>query len=174
MQDADFKEWLMWHAGGGAVLLIVLGVIILWVGSDIASRVTQIQAQRQQLENRLAALDSLVALRSGEEQAAAMLPQLQAALPSKDQLINFSQFLQSLAAADKLTLGFSFGAETASTAQMPGSASFTATLSGSYANFLKFLSAAETGPYYIDTHSIDVTSENGKTGIIVHGSVYSQ
>ena len=174
MQSKDFKQWLIWNAGGGAAVLAVLFVLILSIGGDMSSRAGKIKMQRQDLEARLQSLDSLVSLRSGADRAGRLLPRLQDSLPSRDQLISFSKYLEAQARQNSLTFIFSFDTETPSTDAVPGINGFSMTLNGAYADYVRFLKSIEGGQYVINFGSMDISEKGNRFEILIKGKVFSQ
>ena len=174
MQSKDFRQWVIWNAGGGAAVLAVLLLLVLLVGRDISSRSGKIRIQRQDLEIRLQSLNSLIALRAGSDRAARLLPKLQGALPSKDQLIYFSKYLETQAKKNNLVPSFLFESEVAGTESVPGMNSFSLTLTGKYADYLRFLKSLEDSDYYINFSSIDIAEKESAFEILVKGKVFSQ
>ena len=174
MNNNYFKNWLLWNVGGGAAALAVLGIILLLIGADISRRAADIEVQRQSLSGRLQTLSSLVSLRSGSERAKDLLPKLQNSLPSKDQLIGFSKFLESIARTNQLSFNFSFLDEITSAENTPSANNFSMTLSGSYADFLRFLKAIEASQYYMGFNSFEVVSKGKGYEAVIRGKVFSQ
>lgn len=174
MQSKDFKQWLIWNAGGGAAVLAVLFILILLIGGDISSRAGKIRAQRLDLEARLQSFNSLVSLRAGADRAGRLLPRLQDSLPSKDQLIGFSKYLEGQAKQNNLAPAFSFDSETPSAGAIPGINGFSLTLNGAYADYVRFLKAVESGKYFINFASMDISEKGNKFEILIKGKVFSQ
>ncbi len=174
MQSKDFKQWIIWNAGGGAAVLAVLFILILSVGGDMSSRAGKIRMQRQDLEVRLQSFNSLISLRAGADRAGRLLPQLQNSLPSKDQLISFSKYLETQAKQNNLTFLFSFDSETPSTDSVPGINGFSMTLNGAYADYVRFLKSVEGGKYFINFGSMDISEKGNRFEILIKGKVFSR
>lgn len=174
MDNNYFKKWIIWNVGGGVAALFVLGVMILLIGRDISSRASLIEVQRQNLAGRMQTLNSLVALRAGADRAKDLLPKLQNSLPSKDQLLGFSKIMESMARANQLNFNFSFLDEIVSMDNAPSVNNFSMTLSGAYADFLKFMKAIEGSQYYLGFNSIEVSSKGREFEMVVRGKVFYQ
>lgn len=174
MQSKDFKDWLMWNAGGGAAILAVLLLAVFLVGSDLNSRSEKIDLRRADLEARLQSLNSLIALRAGSDRAGRLLPKLQEALPSRDQLINFSKFIETQARQNRLEWVFVFESETPATKTVPGINEFSLSMSGTYADFVRFLKALESSAYYVNISTLDIAEKEKNFEILMKGKVFSQ
>ena len=174
MQSKDFKQWLIWNAGGGAAVLAVLFILILSIGGDLSSRAGKIKMQQQDLEARLQSFNSLISLRAGADRAARLLPQLQNYLPSRDQLISFSKYLESQAKQNNLTSAFVFEAETPAVNSVPGINSFSLILKGTYVDYVRFLKSLDAGKYYINFGSMDISEKENRFEILIKGKVFSQ
>lgn len=169
-----FKNWLIWNVGGGAAAIFAIGALLLLIGYDISRRTADIELQRQDLTARFTAIDSLISLRAGSDRAKDLLPKLQNSLPSKDQLIGFSRFLESIARADKLGFNFSFLDEIPSSENTPSTNNFMMTLSGSYADFLNFLKTAEASQYFMGFNTFEIVSKGPVFEIVIKGKVFAQ
>ncbi len=174
MQSEDFKNWLIRNGGGGAGALVVLLILVFLVGGDISSRADRIRSQKRDLEARLQSLNSLITLRAGADRAARLLPKLQEALPSKDQLIGFSKYIDTLARQNKLSAVFLFESETSGTDSVPGINSFSLTLGGTYNDYVKFLKSLEESNYFVNFSSMDISEKENKFEILIKGKVFSQ
>lgn len=174
MQGEDFKKWLMVNAGGGAAVLAAALVLIFLVGGDVSSRAESIKVQKQDLETRLQSLNSLIALRSGADRARRLLPKLQEALPTKDQLIGFSKYIGTQARQNNLTAAFAFDSEVAATAAVPGMNGFSLTLNGAYDDYVRFLKSLESSSYFVNFSSMDISEKDNKFEILSKGKVFSQ
>ena len=176
MQNNDFKQWLIWNAGGGAAVVGLLVFFLLLIGSDISSRSAGIGEDRHDIKARVQALNSLVTLKTEAERADRLLPQLQNALPAKqsDRLLEFSKFLESIAKANQLSnFGFAFENEVSSTETTPGINNFIVTLAGQHSNLLKFLKSIENGSYFVSFANLDLTAKEGRFDMMLKGKVFS-
>lgn len=176
MRNKDFKQWLIWNAGGGGAAVGLLIIFLLLVGSDISSRAAGIGKNRENIKLRIQALNSLATLKTEAERADRLLPQLQNALPAKqsDRLLGFSKFLESGAKANQLSnFGFAFENEVSSTETTPGINNFILTLSGQHSNLLKFLKSVESGSYFVGFMNLDLASREGKFDMTLKGRVFS-
>lgn len=174
MDNNYFKKWLIWNLGGGAVVIFVTLAVLLLVGSDIFARASNIELQRKNLAARFMAIDSLIALRAGSVRAEDLLPRMQNSLPSKDQLIGFSRFLESIARTNKLNFNFSFLDEIAGSETAPSTNNFMMTLSGSYTDFLNFLKEAEASQYFIGFNSFEIVSKGPVFETVIKGKIFAQ
>ncbi|MBU6141965.1 type 4a pilus biogenesis protein PilO [Patescibacteria group bacterium] len=170
----DFKKWILKNAGIGAAVLAVLLVVLFVLGGDISGRVASIQEKRQTLIDRVEALNSLADLRTGSEKANALLPKLQESLPTTDQLIGFSDYLQTTAQQNNLTFAFSFTDEIPGNDTTPSTNDFIVTLTGQYTDFLAFLKEIEASKYFIGVTSVDVTARQSGYDMLLKGKVFAQ
>ncbi|OGY63934.1 MAG: hypothetical protein A3I89_00550 [Candidatus Harrisonbacteria bacterium RIFCSPLOWO2_02_FULL_41_11] len=172
----EFRHWLLKNLGVSAVVFLALAGFIILSGRDISGKAAIIQVRRQEVAQRLKALESLALLRADAKQAEKLLEKLHSALPAKDQLIKFSKNLESFAKKNGLGFGFAFESETKSTETMPGANNFVVTVSGNYENFTKFLKLIEQSDYFVNFESFNLLSEGDKKGYAatLRGKVFSQ
>lgn len=168
----DFKKWAIFQSSllGGAILLI--SILIMLLGFDINSRTSNILEERKEILSRSTIAESLALLKSDAEKASPYTSILENTLPTKDQLIVFSRELDSLAKGRRLSFGFNFGKETASTVSEPGFNDFKAVISGPYAELVNFLKDIKKSRYLVKFTNVDIV-ENGKDfEMSVVGSVF--
>ncbi|MDP3956427.1 MAG: hypothetical protein Q8P97_00340, partial [bacterium] len=88
---SDFKKQLVLEGGILLVIMVVLGGGMLYFYFSINSNLEAIVSVRQQIALRQQSFDDLAQLRKEAGAASAILPQLQAKLPAKDKLFDFSK-----------------------------------------------------------------------------------
>lgn len=132
--------------------------------------------QKQELAARFLAFESFASLRTESEKASQLLSALQISLPTQDELIGFSKYLEDLAGNNQLEFGFAFGPETIATEQAPGTNNFTITARGNYLDFVRFLRSIEQGKYFIGLDSFNFNKRGGKNEfeILARGKVFSR
>ena len=170
----EFKNWLFKSLAVSGISILILVILVLVLGSDLAKRAEKIKNRRLDLAVRLQTLGSLAALRIDSQKAEKLLINLQETLPSKDQLIGFSKTLESIAKNNKLGFGFSFGPEQAGTESSPGTNYFNLTGSGSYGNFINFFKSIERGRYFVGFDSVDLITKGKDFELVAGGKVFSQ
>lgn len=171
----EFKQVLIRNGIIGGTLILITVILLLFLKGDISDRTMKIQNQRKDLASRLSIVESLAALRKDSVKAENLLTTLQNSLPTKDQLFGFSRALENSAKSNQLGFGFSFETEIAGTDSTPGINNFIFTVSGSYANFIRFLKSIETSNYFVDFNSFDLSQKgNNNYEIISRGNVFSQ
>lgn len=170
----DFKKWLWRNSLASGIAAAALAAFTLLLGMDIEKRAELIRVQRRNLGLQLRSIESLALLRKDAGKADQLFQSLQNVLPSKDQLINFSKNLETIAKDNRLGFGFVFGAESAGKDNEPRVTHFTLTSSGPYSSLLRFLRAIEGGEYLVKINSVDIIEKGNSFEMILRGMVFSQ
>jgi len=156
-------------------VLLFSGTLIIF-GRDIQARVAHIEVVRRDRAIRLQVIDSLAQLRAGAPQAEKLFPKLQNILPSRDELVSFTDIVESQAERYDITASFKFGEEQESGDGEPGQHTFVLNTAGFLRPFSQFMNSFESLNYIVSVDSIVLSRENNETPfrITAHGSVFSQ
>lgn len=152
-------------------ILILVG-LLFFLRVDIKNTVLEINQKRDDLTMRSSSLSSAAELKADFKKASEYFSLLENILPSRDNLLLFSKELEYLAANNDLEFGLTFGKETLSKSQEPGSLYFRLVLVGGYDNFVSFLKDMEKGRYFIDFNNIDITKKGEVFTGIIQGMVF--
>ena len=155
---SDFKKQLVLEGGILLAIIAILGGGILYLYFLINGNLATIHSDRVKINWRQQDLNTLVQLRKGANAASAMLPQLQAKLPSKDKLFDFSKTLEQMAKSRNLQFGFSFGGEVSGGASAPSFVPFQIATGGDVRAIEAFLEDVERSNYLVVITDVDLNS----------------
>lgn len=143
-------------------LMALLAASAFLVGYDLSKRSETVQIAQEELAFRETAGQSLATLKEDNEKAKPLFEKLGRFLPPFQELEKFPEELQAFAKKNAVSLAkISFGEVIAAVNDKPGVLIFNFEVSGSYANFLKFIGDLN-GNYRIALDSIDL-SRQGQT-----------
>ncbi len=151
---------------------VILGGILVFVGSDINRRAEQIIQTRKDLLFRLQLTETLALLRKDSQGAQNYTYELNNILPSRDQLISFPRDLSIIARQNKIELNTSLGKESVGDGNL-AQTNFNLTGQGLSDNFIAFLKSAETANYFINLDSIDFIQQDNAFRTMINGRVFS-
>lgn len=160
---------------GIAILIITPLVIGVWyVKSLIKSTTDTIVQSRKQFAERAASLNALVGLRDQYESfGKAYLNVLRNVIPIKDELINISKELESLAAKNDLGFGFSFKGEKDPSDGELGYIEYSLNISGDSINQIQsFIKDLDEFKYINTVDSLKLNRKNEEIEGNVEGRVY--
>ncbi len=173
MRDT-FKKRFFTSLAIGLGGFIVLVVVTLLVGQNISLRGKHIQADRQEIEARVLAIESFTELKENFKNARSYFSVLENILPEQDQLFSFPNELKSFAEQYQLKLDLNFQTQIASTDTEPGYVTFGLTAKGSLDNILKFLKSLKTYRYFLKLNRVDLTHSQDSYSLIADGQVFSR
>ena len=167
------KKFLTELAVSG-IIIIALSVGMLFFGSNIKKFSAKLENSKGELNSRGRAVGRLAELRrSKEEVETPYLTILYNLIPKKDELINISKEIQSLADAEQLTFGFSFTGETQGDENGLGSVRFFINEKGSSKEkVLGFIEALKNFQRLLTLEEISWSESREKTQATVKGSVF--
>jgi Tfp pilus assembly protein PilO len=154
---ADFKQEFIKKLLIALLLIAVpLGGLIFF-GWNMNRRAEEIKKQRQELTDRSAELSLFARLQSQSAKAESYFSILENILPGRDQLFDFPREMEKLANQEGIGFGFTFGAETPSSADQPGRMSFTIVSQGSLLKIFRFIKAIENSRFLVNFQRFDFT-----------------
>ncbi|MBI2033883.1 MAG: hypothetical protein HYT13_02170 [Candidatus Liptonbacteria bacterium] len=122
---------------GSAVAFYVLGI-------QLSSLSAKVAREKGLIAQRTGVVDILAELKKVAPEAEPYSRAMDSLLPTQDQLLGFSIYLDALAKNYGVSLGFNFQGETnAAQKDSPGSLGFALSLTGGLSNNLEFLKALE-------------------------------
>ncbi len=151
---------------------VILGGILIFVGSDISRRTEQIIQARKNLLFRLQLTETLALLRKDSQEAQNYTYELNNILPSRDQLISFPRDLSIIAKQNKIELNTSLGKESVGDGNL-AQTNFNITSQGSSDNFIAFLKSVEITNYFVNLDSIDFIQQENTFRAMINGRVFS-
>ena len=171
---AGFKKRLLIKSGIAAAIILALAIFIILLNTDINKHIDEIIAANQEFALRSQTFNLLSSSNTDLKRAQPLLETLQTILPSKDQLITFPDELQKSANGYGVSVGFSFGSETPSTATQPGNIKFTMTLAGSFTDIVQYLKFIEGHRYFIRLDSVDIRRETINFSLLTGGVIFTK
>lgn len=171
----SFKRQLILSFGVIIASVAVATVAIYIVSGDIASQVQKIQADRALINQNSGALDVVADLRDQVPQADSYAAAIDQLLPNQDGLIGFSNWLDTIAAANQVSASASFaGGPTPPSASVPGELSFSLQVSGSLANITTFLNdiEAKSPGFLLEISSFNIVPSGGNEELTAQGNVF--
>lgn len=173
----SFKKqlWMSFGIIFGTVVIVSIGLYFL--SSNLDAQASKIIADKALIARQVALLGSLAELKEDAPQAAAYTTAANTLLPSRDELINFPQWLTTLGQSHNVSVSFSFqGGTVPATDAAPGSDGFSLTVNGAIADLSAFLDDLEVhAPFLVTIDSFDLVN-NGAAGyrLSAQGKVFSQ
>ena len=155
---SDFKKQLVLKGGILLGIIIVLGSGILYFYFSINRNLEIITSVRKEITLRQQSFEDLSQLRKEARVASVILPRLQAELPSKDKLFDFSKTLEQMAKSRNLQFGFSFGGEVSGGASAPSFVPFQIATGGDVRAIEAFLEDVERSNYLVVITDVDLNS----------------
>ncbi|MDO8664848.1 MAG: hypothetical protein Q7K44_04905 [Candidatus Liptonbacteria bacterium] len=159
-------------AGG----FLAFGIIAYFVSGMVAAEAQNISLDRNMIRNHSDLIEGLAKQKSISPEVEKFAQAIDLILPPKDQLVNFSSWLDSLSRARNVSVNFNFGGETVpANGTDAGYIRFTLNISGDYAGVTDFLRDIElkSPKYTISFDDFDL-KRNGVTDyrIITNGRVF--
>ena len=170
----NFKKQLTINLIIAAGILAVLLIIFIWLRFDISRRAETIKESRKELAFRFSAIEKAATLKKDRETAAEQKIILEELLPEPERLINFSKEVTNLAKKNNMNLDFSYGQEISADKDEPGYISFIITANATFPNWLNFIKAMETMPYFISLESFNLVADEDEYRSIINGKVFSR
>lgn len=156
------------------VIILVLSVFLFFLEGTIAKKTDDIASLRGQLDFWAKSTESLAGLKQDATQANTYLPLLQAAIPNKDQLINFLPDMDVLAKENKVGLNESLGSQELAPDGKLTTTAFSLTAQGQLVNLTSFVMAVKASRYPTQFTTADlVKSGQGTFTLTISGQVFS-
>lgn len=171
----DYKKIILKPVGIALIFIALLSAGILILKNDIANRADAYNKMQAELIYNSNATKDIVYLQEDAKKAQEYMPALDNYLVMKDQLIDLSKDINSIAQPNKLSFTVNIGAETVPTGSQPRKTdvSLSAQTSGTLGNFVGFLKAIENSNYLINFTSADVVQSNNQLRINMGGKVFT-
>lgn len=169
----EFKKRLSIIIGIPLGICLVLITALFFLGSDITKQTNQIKQLRGSLRYYIEMTEFLALLRQDSEKAKHYLPELESALPTRDQLVVFSSDLNIIARQNKIDIGLNLGQESPASAKEPGKIDFTVAGQGGFDNFLNFLKLLKNSRYFINLKTLDLSRQDDNFKVSLTGQVFS-
>ena len=154
-------------------LVIVFGVLsflitaLIIFNKNLERTANQTGKLNQELISRSSSIQRISELRTAYKgMSGAYLNVLYNVIPQKDELINLSKEMQTVAASEGLTFGFSFVGETPPAGESLGYVAFSLSLEGGqFQNIMNFVNKLENFRYFIQLENFDISSGGAKATV---------
>lgn len=169
----SFRKRILIELAIAGILIIALAGGLLFFGTRISSLSADIALDREELARRSALVGGVAALKAVShgkvEQYTNMLSNI---VPRKDQLINLSRDLQSLATQSELEYSFSFSSETPPGGANLGAVAFRLTLRGELTRLFRFVETFRQFRYLAALDGFSVERKAGGAEMVTQGRVF--
>lgn len=163
---------------GSLITITVIAVlisVIFWISARLDEEVDKIVTDRGIIQKHSQLIESLANLRTIEPEVSKYKKALNALLPPKDELVNFSKWLDGLARAYQVSENFSFQGEASPPSEnQAGYINFNLDSRGAYDNLVNFLKDVESQAprYLISFDDFDFRREGDIYRITLHGRIF--
>ena len=172
----EFRRRFLIEFGIYALVVVVLSLGLFFLARHITEQMEGIIQTRGQIHFWSESTQILANLKQDAHQATLYKTALATALPKKDQLINFVPDIRILAAANKVTVTTSLGAQAPAPDNKLTTTSFSLSAAGQFDDILLFLAGLKKTKYPVKFNSIDIIRKDGqKAGFVMtmRGAIYS-
>jgi Tfp pilus assembly protein PilO len=159
------------------IIIVIVGFTFIfnWQISDLDAQTVQIASQKADLQKKIALLSSLGDLKSQSGAVAQYQQEMDAMLPSSDQLLDFPNWLDGLSRINSVSMNFTFqGNQTPPTQSAPGYIIFNISLGGKLQDIINFMNAMEISlpRYMINFQTINLNQVGSSTQVTINGQLF--
>lgn len=170
------RRFILINTGILAVVLVGGWALLGAIAGRIDGKVQEIAADRVRIASQLQSVDLLSSYRNIASQVSFYKQQMDMLLPTADQLLGFSSYLDGLSRASQVSASFSFqGSQVAPQGSVPGYIGFSLDTNGPLANLAVFFDNLETNNsrYLLHFDSLDTTAVGGGTyRVVAQGKLF--
>jgi len=174
MKD-NFNRYLWISFGLFFVTIVVAVGAIYFLTGDIASRSSAISAARAIVAGQNNSLAAFAEIKQDSAEAAKYKTAMDKLLPTQNELINFPQWLQNVAATYNVTASFSFTASMVPAAPtVPGTIGFSLATEGKNADVISFLKNLESRApgFLLEFSSFNLIQSGEDTKVVTGGNIF--
>lgn len=174
---SDFKKQLWWSASVVVVAIVAATVALYMYSGDLSNQEQQIMRANQLAAEQNASVGILATLEGEAPRAAPYLAAFKTLLPTHDELIGFSNWLQNIGAAHHVTTSFSFtGSNVAATNGAPGIDGISLSADGSASDIAAFLQDLEfqAPGFLLSIDTFTLTNQGQNYHLSAQGKLFSQ
>jgi hypothetical protein len=154
---------------------VVISIALYFLAGDISATANKISTDRGLIDKETGTLAALADLKQQVSQAAVYQAAMNGLLPTQDGLIGFGNWLSNAAAANGVSVNFSFGNNTVSpSATSFGAVNFSFTATGSASALDAFLTDIEEKDpgFFVTVNSFDMVNTNGSYQLTGQGTTF--
>ena len=170
----NFRRELIIFASVNIGIILVLGIALYYLNTLISSETEGVAINRANIFSRNQMDENLAMLRTQWEIAQKYETALDNALPKKDQLINFSQDMETIGKKNNTNVNASLAEENGASATKLLSLRFNMYADGTLDSLLQTLNAIKSSRYVTRAESMDLTKTQGNNfHLTINGQVFS-
>ncbi|MBI3638630.1 hypothetical protein HY227_02710 [Candidatus Wolfebacteria bacterium] len=158
----DFKKRLIIFIGINLGIVLVIAGAIIFLAFDVVKWSDRIVSIRKEINFKNQSTSFLASLRGDSELVKTYSPAISSVIPSRDELLNFSKDLNSIANQNKVSLTVALGTENREAKEGGesglGAVSFSMVAEGNFIDLMNFFKAVKTGKYMVKIGSVDLIS----------------
>ncbi len=169
------KKQLMTIISIGGVVAVILALALIYAGFDISQRVERVKESRLALNSNSQTSEKLSLLRLDLAAFEPYAAGLENALPDKEQLINLSRDLKTMAFQNSISIISNFSGEEFKSSSNFNWLGLTVSADGKFDNMINFLKLLDNSRYSVRFENIDLSSkDSGFKGAFVGKVFYYQ
>ncbi|MBI4085003.1 MAG: hypothetical protein HY432_00650 [Candidatus Liptonbacteria bacterium] len=171
----NFRRELIIRISLIAGSLIAFAAIAYFLSGAIEGQAKKVSSDRTAINKRSQLIENLASQRITSEEVKKYQQAINLLLPQKDDLVNFSSWLDGLSRVRQISMNFSFSGEMVpSNDTSAGHIRFSLNANGEYANLMNFLRDIEAkAPRYTTVFDdFDLKRAGGNYSIIIGGRVF--
>lgn len=172
---SDFKKELIIFASIIAGTVLVGGGFLLWMDQHIAGQAHDIANERFTFLQYSHTIDLLAELKRIAPLVKSYQEKMNLLLPQKDDLVEFSRWIEGLSRVNEVSVGFAFqGSTVAAQNQDAGFIGFTLDVSGADENIRNFFRELElrSNRFLTSIDNFDLTNTDGTVRVLARGKVF--
>lgn len=164
------KKQLVLTIGLGILIIFILGAFLFFLKNDISKKTEKIKEIKQEIILRSKIINSLSIMRGDINLIQPYISGIDNFLFTKDQLINFSKELDSMAAQEKINIASNFS-EGSGAGELKW-IGLTSAAEGNFNNLVNFLKLIENSRYSVKLDNIDLSEKDNIFKTIFNGKVF--
>ena len=171
----NFRRTIIWGIAFIVGSIIVSGLLVYWLFLKLNGEAANIASDRDTIHSNSQLIEGLASIKSMAAETGKYKQALDALLPAKDELVNFSGWLDGLSRAHQVSESFSFqGNAVESSKSEAGFVGFSLDASGAYGNLIDFLKDVELRAprYLVGFDNVDLRRDGSGYRVSVRGRVF--
>lgn len=170
----NFRRELIIFASINIGVILILGIALYYLNTLISSETANVAVDRANIFSRNQMDENLAALRTQSATAEKYAAALDNALPKKDQMINFSQDMETIGKQNGTNVNASLSEENGVSATKLLSLGFNMYADGTIDKLLQTLNAIKNSRYVTRAQNIDLSRTQGDNfHLTISGQVFS-
>ncbi len=155
--------------------IVIFSLILYWLSGKLYDETEQVSANRMFIKRHSELIGDLANLKTTTAEVQRYKQALDLFLPTKDELVNVSKWLDGISRAYQVNENFSFqGDATVPSDAEAGHIGFALDVNGGYDNLVNFLKDVEfKAPRYLTSFDdFDLKRAAGNYRILIHGRIF--